>query len=102
MQRKLLWCGTALLSAALLITGGALTQEAEEEAQQEEEAPDEEAPDEEAPPEAEAGAHWARSSSRNPPFSADPSKRRFLPTVGYAPLRERNDRYQFLPFQTVS
>jgi hypothetical protein len=51
MQRKRLLCSTALVSACLLMTGSALTQEAEEEAQQEEEAPDEEAPDEEAPEE---------------------------------------------------
>jgi predicted porin len=51
MQRKRLLCSTALVSACLLMTGSALTQEPEEEAQQEEEAPDEEAPDEEAPEE---------------------------------------------------
>jgi outer membrane protein OmpU len=51
MQRKRLLCSTALVSALLLMTGSALTQEPEEEEQQGEEAPDEEAPDEEAPDE---------------------------------------------------
>jgi outer membrane protein OmpU len=54
MQRKRLLCSTALVSALLLMTGSALTQEPEEEAQQEEEAPDEEAPPEEAAPDEEA------------------------------------------------
>jgi outer membrane protein OmpU len=51
MRRKRLLCSTALVSACLLMTGSALTQEPDEEAQQEEEAPDEAAPGEEAPEE---------------------------------------------------
>jgi outer membrane protein OmpU len=51
MQQKLLLISIALLSADLLMSGSALTQEEEEAQEEEEEAPEEQAPEEQAPEE---------------------------------------------------